>query len=343
MNRLTSSDFDKMIIESIDEVTAYDRETGELIFTFDQVISGEITSESETVYAEGRQGIQLAAFDRNKTAGFTCENGYVQAGAIATQLGTEVRKATAHDKIEYFTGDGETKEFTIEKGVTVTAVEVDNKVIALTTGYTYNKDTGLITFVGTAPDAGKSVEIYYTVPAEVIVYDMTEVFEVTKGTTEVVLTNKVYEENSVPQVAYVYKLAPDGSKAKTYSYGAAASQTQFSVKVTAGIATVTLPTDVTATTGGKFLVQYKGEAEQGQEIINAGDKYSSNVRLVINFVAQEPCGSKKYLMQCVMPNAKVSGTFSLSAGDSPAVQNFEASALLDVCSVDKELFVIKMV
>ena len=345
MNRLTSSDFDKMIIESIDEVTAYDRETGELIFTFDQVISGEITSESETVYAEGRQGIQLAAFDRNKTAGFTCENGYVQAGAIATQLGTEVRKATEHNKIEYFTGDGETKEFTIEKGVNVTAVEIDNTVIALTTGYTYNSDTGLITFVGNTPTpgAGKTIEVYYTVPAESIIYDMTEVFEVSKGATSVVLTNKVYEENSVPQVAYVYKLAPDGSKAKTYSYGSAASQTQFSVKVTSDIATVTLPTDATANAGGKFLVQYKGEAEQGQEIINAGDKYSSNVRLVINFVAQEPCGSKKYLMQCVMPNAKVSGTFSLSAGDSPAVQNFEASALLDVCSVDKELFVIKMV
>lgn len=343
MNRLTSSDFDKMIIESIDEVTAYDRETGELIFTFDQVISGEITSESETVYAEGRQGIQLAAFDRNKTAGFTCENGYVQAGAIATQLGTEVRKATAHDKIEYFTGDGETKEFTIEKGVTVTRVEVKDNAITSGNGYTYSASTGVVT-IGTAPGNGDTVEIYYTIPAEVIVYDMTEVFEVTKGTKEVVLTNKVYKDNDVPQVAYVYKLAPDGSKAKTYSYGSTLSEIQFTVTTSdAGITTVSLPTKATDTAGGKFLVQYKGEAEQGQEIINAGDKYSSNVRLVINFVAQEPCGSKKYLMQCVMPNAKVSGTFSLSAGDSPAVQNFEASALLDVCSVDKELFVIKMV
>ena len=52
MNRLTSSDFDKMIIESIDEVLAFDRDNDELLFMFDQIISGEITSENETIYAE---------------------------------------------------------------------------------------------------------------------------------------------------------------------------------------------------------------------------------------------------------------------------------------------------
>lgn len=274
MNRLTSSDFDKMIIESIDEVLAFDRDNDELLFMFDQIISGEITSENETIYAEGRQGVQLASFDRNKTAGFTCENGYVQAGAIATQLGSDIRKASASDAIEY----------------------------------------------------------------EVI-----EIKEVAKDATTLTLAQEARSVDNVPVVKYVYLLANDGSKAKTYTFADEASESEFTAATADKVTTVTLPTGLTAKDKVKVMVQYEAESTTGQEIINAGDKYSSNVKLVINFVAQEPCGGNKYLMQCVMPNAKVSGTFSLSVGDSPAVQNFEASALLDVCSVDKELFVIKMV
>ena len=274
MTRLTSADFDKMIIESIDEVLAFDKSNGELIFMFDQVISGEITSENETIFAEGRQGVQLASFDRNKTAGFTCENGYVQAGAIATQLGTEVRKADGTNGISY---------------------------------------------------------------------DVIELKEIKKGATTVDLAQEAYLDDDVPAVKYVYLLASDGSKAKTFTYGTAADANKFTAANESNKTTITLPTDLAKNSDIKIMVQYEAVSSVGQEIINAGDKYSSNVKLVINFVAQEPCGGNKYLMQCVMPNAKVSGTFSLSVGDSPAVQNFEASALLDVCSVDKELFVIKMV
>lgn len=337
MNRLSNSDFDKMIIESIDDVSAYNRATGELIFMFDQIISGEITSESETVYAEGRQGIQLAAFDRNKTAGFTCENGYVQAGAVATQLGTEVSKADAQSKIEGFVGDGTTKNYVIDKEATINRVEVKGVVKAAETDYTYTSATGVIAF-STTPGNGENITVYYTTKSNTIILDVTEIVEIKGNENTITLRDEVRLINNIPQVKYVYKLAADGSKSKTYTYGTNASATQFSVadKV------VTLPTGSYAE-GDKFLVQYEATTTHGQEIINAGDKYSSNVKLVINFVAQEPCGGNKYLMQCVMPNAKVSGTFSLSVGDSPAVQNFEASALLDVCSVDKELFVIKMV
>ena len=283
VTRLSSADFDKMIIESIDEVIAYDRATDEMLFMFDQIISGEITSEFETVYAEGRQGIQLAAFDRNKTAGFNCENGYVQAGAIAAQLGTAV-----------------------EKGGTIT-------------------------------------------------YEVTEAFEIKKGETSAKLNQlPVIEDESVPRVKYVYILSTDGSKKATYKLGTSASveDKTFTATYTAAVegtgaapasVTVAIPSDLTAEGSVKILVQYDAETTVGQKIINAGDKYSNNVRLVINFVAQEPCGGNKYLMQCEMPNAKVSGNFSLSVGDSPSVQNFEATALLDACSINKTLFEIKMV
>lgn len=253
MDRLTSAEFDKMIIESIDEVYCLDKDTDDILFFFDQIRSGEITSESDVVYAEGRQGVQLAAFDRNKTAGFTCENGYVQAGAIAVQLGSDLVNADSTHKIEY--------------------------------------------------------EIFETLDGE------SGVFTLTDTPTELVGVHLVGEDGTAISKVASTNYSLDG-KELTVSLSPAPD---------------------------KVMVHYSAETATGKKIINAGDKFSKNVKLVINFVAQEPCGGNKYLMQCIMPNAKASGSFSLSAGDNPAVHNFEASALLDVCSTDKELFYIVMV
>ena len=251
MERLTSSNFDKMIIESIDEVYCIDKKSGDILFWFDQIKSGEITSEADVVYAEGRQGVQLAAFDRNKTAGFTCENGYVQASALALQLGTS---ATAASEFEVF--DTVTLDTTsASDGVTV-------------------KDT---------PKEGGTIKAYK-------------------------LVNGEKSGDAIPCTLSNGKIKIDG---------AAADET--------------------------YLISYTATAVNGKRIVNAGDKFSKNIKLIINFVAQEPCSGNKYLMQCVFPNAKVSTSFSLSAGDDPAVHNFEATALLDVCSTDKELFHIDMV
>ena len=269
MTRLDSNAFDKMIIESIDEVYCFDQKTNDLLFYFDQIKSGEITSESDVVYAEGRQGVQLAAFDRNKTAGFTCENGYVQAGAIAVQLGSDLENGT----------------------VTYEVME--------TLG---NPDTTLATGVFTLSETPKDATV-------------TGVYLVgTDGTATAKLAAAKYTvDTATVSGATVYQVTLDES------------------------------TKVNTKYADKIIVYYEATTTTGKKIINAGDKFSKNIKLVINFVAQEPCGGDKYLMQCIMPNAKASGSFSLSAGNDPAVHNFEATALLDVCSEDKELFTITMV
>ncbi len=294
MNRLTSADFDKMIIESIDEVYCFDRETDDLLFFFDQVKNGEITSESDVVYAEGRQGVQLAAFDRNKTAGFTCENGYVQAGAIAVQLGSDlVSGSTEYEVMETLksskTGDTFDGAFTTS--------ETPSKVIGV---YLLGDD-------GTAKQRLAKGE-YVLAGSAITTYTFT-INDDTTTPGDYALVNGEYISSNIP-ADY------DGHR-----YNRSTSSTEYE--------------DV--------LVHYTATSANGKKIINAGDKFSQNIKLVINFVAQEPCGGHKYLMQCVMPNAKASGTFSLSAGDNPAVHNFEASALLDICSKDKELFYIVMV
>lgn len=270
--RLTNSNFDKMIIESIDEVMGFDKETGDLLFWFDQIKSGELTSENETVYAEGRQGVQLAAFDRNKTAGFSCENGYVVASALASQLGSEVVVASATKKLTIQVMD----KFTIDKN-------------------------GAVTRIDPIPASGE--ETYLSADPK----DVTKV----KG----------------------FVIGSDNTKIATYDLAVSGQSGKY------------VFADTGHDDGGEghtLLVVYDTEVTTGKQIINSGDKFNSNVKLVINFVAQEPCGGKKYLMQCIMPNAKASATFNLSAGDDPAVHNFEATALLDICSVNKELFTITM-
>lgn len=282
--RLANADFDKMIIESIDEVLAFDRGTDELKFQFDQVKSGELTSNADVIYAEGRQGVQLAAFDRNKTAGFTCENGYVMASAIATQLGSELEVASSD------------KKMTIQIQDYFTVTEDDDSLVVKRNGAT-SDETKL-----SAADK--------------------------EGTAK-----------------WLYKIGTDNSIIAKYAFADSAAAGKFSLTSGSGNKTLALPTDFTLADGensATLLLIYDTEVSIGKKITNSGNEFAGNVKLVINFVAQDPCTSAKYLMQCIMPNAKVSGSFSLSAGNDPAVQNFEASAMLDVCSADKELFSIVM-
>lgn len=293
MKRLKNADFDKMIIESIDEVYCFDQETDDLLFFFDQIRNGEITSESDVVYAEGRQGVQLAAFDRNKTAGFTCENGYVQAGAIAVQLGSELETGTVGYEVME----------TLESAT-------DGSPAAATGVFTLSETPEELTGVYLVGKDGTATRRLGVAEYDLSTKTLTTYqFEVDNSTGAYALVNGQYI-TPVPQGYTGDKYAKDDSPDSNYD---------------------------------TVIVHYKSTTATGKKIINAGDKFSKNIKLVINFVAQEPCGSTKYLMQCVMPNAKASGTFSLSAGDNPAVHNFEASALLNVCSTDKELFYIVMV
>lgn len=327
--RLTSADFDKMIIESIDEVMAYDRGNGELKFWFDQIKSGELTSDAEVVYAEGRQGVQLAAFDRNKTAGFTCENGYVLASAIATQLGSDLEVATETDKLTIQVQDF----FKQAKGATTIKREggTDEAAKSYALSATAEADTMKFVYkIGNDNSIVKKIEVVdveqvATLPAAGATY-LGKYVEVTGdtdpglylGVDEGTGGTHAYAWDDVTITAdnELFSVSDDGTTLTAYLVAAEADTT--------------------------YLAVYDTKVSIGKKIVNRGDRFAGNVKLVINFVAQDPCSGNKYLMQAIMPNAKVSGSFSLAAGDDPAVQNFEATAMLDICSVDKELFTIVM-
>lgn len=324
--RLENVDFDKMIIESIDEVMAYDRDTGELKFWFDQIKSGELTSDAEVVYAEGRQGVQLAAFDRNKTAGFTCENGYVLASAISTQLGSDIVIADGTDKVTI-----QIQDYFEQASGTTTIKRTDGTADAAASyALSATPEVGSLKYVYRIGNDNSIVQKYEVAAATVSESAPSEATASDVG-TYVISGGVLYEgvnngTSEEPSYAWETITITDDNEmfavvgSDLYAFLAQATEKK------------------------NYLVIYDTKVAEnaGKKIVNRGDRFAGEVKLVINFVAQEPCGGNKYLMQAIMPKAKVSGSFSLAAGDDPAVQNFEASAMLDVCSINKELFTIVM-
>lgn len=90
--------FDKLIIDTIDTVTFFDKTDGSILFMADQVTDGTMENGAETVYGTGKAGVRLSALDRNKTSKFSFNNGYVLANALAAQVGSEVEEASASNK-----------------------------------------------------------------------------------------------------------------------------------------------------------------------------------------------------------------------------------------------------
>lgn len=71
-----------------------------------------INGSQDTVYAEGQNGAKLAAFDVNKVASITAENGTIDEGYLALQVGSEVVKVTNGSSVlireEFEIKDGDT-------------------------------------------------------------------------------------------------------------------------------------------------------------------------------------------------------------------------------------------
>lgn len=258
--------FDKLIISEIAQVRAYDRADSSFLFEFDQPKEGTLEGSNDTIFAEGKNGVRLAAFDRNKQLKFNCTNGYVVGSALAFQMGSELYELSSENTA------------TVRKHEEVVAV---------------------------AKDAG----------VDTVTLEGTPVTD---------------------SIKYIYALNSDGTPGIQYPVASQASASAFSVSN--GI--ITLPTGTVA--GDKFIVPYDETVSVGKKIINSGGDYAGSVRLVIDLLCTHPCDGTTFLAQCTIPNAKVSGNFSFAFGSDPTVHNFEAEAMLDTCSSDKQLAQIVM-
>ena len=80
--------------------------------TLNDLKNFKINGSQETVYAEGQNGAKLAAFDVNKVASITAENGSVDEGYLALQTGSDIVKVANGSSIlireEFQVKDGDT-------------------------------------------------------------------------------------------------------------------------------------------------------------------------------------------------------------------------------------------
>lgn len=90
---------ENLIINRIVRGTLFDRSTGEVIVSVDQLSEASLECGGEQVFATDALGQNIAAFDRSKSATLTASNAILNFGLMAAQLGSDKVVATADSKI----------------------------------------------------------------------------------------------------------------------------------------------------------------------------------------------------------------------------------------------------
>ncbi len=149
--------------------------------TLNDLKNFKISGSQETVYAEGQEGAKLAAFDINKVASITAENGAIDEGYIALQTGSDVVKVTNGSGIlvrEEFEVGGEDTTVVLSYSATGSAGSeiryiykadangLPSKTYAQSetssaTGFTYDVESKTITLPTGAFSAGDTVIVDY--------------------------------------------------------------------------------------------------------------------------------------------------------------------------------------
>lgn len=149
--------------------------------TLNDLKNFSIQGNQDTVYAEGSDGAKLAAFDVNKVASITAENGAVDEGYLALQVGSEVVKVTNGSSIlireEFEVKDGDTSVTLSYKATGTTGNEVrfiykadtngnpgddyTQNATASATEFAFDPDTKIITLPTGAFVAGDTVIVDY--------------------------------------------------------------------------------------------------------------------------------------------------------------------------------------
>lgn len=90
---------DNLIINRIVRGTLFDRSTGEVIVSVDQLSEASLECGGEQVFATDALGQNIAAFDRSKSATLTASNAILNFGLMAAQLGSDKTVASDTNKI----------------------------------------------------------------------------------------------------------------------------------------------------------------------------------------------------------------------------------------------------
>lgn len=249
--------FDKLVIDSIDTVTALDRTTSEIVFIHDEIKEGTIESAGDLTFGTGAHGKRVSAMQSNKTAKITYKNAYVVASSLAAKIGADIESASE-----------------------------DNVFTVPTVEYVKVEKSGGSTLTATLPQTPTATSIKYAYVAQ---KDMTPGEKLTV-TTDFTLSDK----------------------------------------------TLTL-TSENVQAGDILIVCYEYTTTVGKKITNNAEKYSKNVKLIVDLLLRDVCdNSQLYHARMVFFNTIPDMNDTISIGDDPAVEDFSAEAIIDPCSTDKK-------
>lgn len=171
----------KYAFKKIRRIIINDLATKKHLVTLNDLKSLKINGSQDTVYAEGQDGAKLAAFDVNKVASITAENGSVDEGYLALQVGSEVVKVTSGSSIlireEFEIKDGDTTVTLSYKATGLTGNEIryiykadrngipseayTQNATASTTEFAYDPATKIITLPNDVFAGGDMVIVDY--------------------------------------------------------------------------------------------------------------------------------------------------------------------------------------
>ena len=102
----------KYALKKVRRIIINDLATKQHKVTLNDLKNFKITGSQDTVYAEGQDGAKLAAFDVNKVASISAENGAIDEGYLALQVGSDIVKVSNGSSIlireEFVFKDGDT-------------------------------------------------------------------------------------------------------------------------------------------------------------------------------------------------------------------------------------------
>lgn len=218
-------------------------------------------------------------------------------------------------------GTEDTEYITGANGVNLVAL-ARNKTCTVTFNRAFLSFSTLGAQTGTGVDIASSTNKFVVAKPDVV--KATSATEVTASGTPVVGTLK-----------FAYSLNADGSINEKYELSA---DTVAEGKFTLAGSKLTFAASA-LTIGQEMLLIYDEEITVGKKVSNRSDTNSIYSYLIADIVCLDRCNQNtKYVTRFIVPNAKVSGNFTIDVGNTDAAQAFAAEALPAGCAADPTFF-----
>lgn len=130
------------------------------------------------------------------------------------------------------------------------------------------------------------------------------------------------------EIPYIYKKDSSGGIGTKYPIAAAASSSAF--KYDPVTKKITLPTGQFGA-GDTVYLFYDIQVANAKTVVNQENQFSKTGMLVADIFAKDVCTDKSYYGKIIYHKAKASGSFELSFGNDPSVQNLEFEAMSIGC------------